>query len=647
MTTETKPDTNSDAKQTHSFQAETQQILQLMIHSLYSNKEIFIRELVSNASDACDKLRYEGLSNEALYEDDHELRVEVEFDAEAKTLTLRDNGIGMTQQEVIDNVGTIARSGTKKFLEALSGDQAKDRQLIGQFGVGFYSAFIVADKVALTTRRAGQPADTGVRWESEGKGDYTLEEVGETPRGTEIVLYLRDDETEFLNSWRLKSIINRYSDHIDLPIRMLTEPEPKGEDDSEVANSADDSDVTDVPEWETVNKAAAMWTRPKSELKDEDYNEFYKSVAHDFTDPLLWSHNRVEGKLEYTSLLYVPSKAPFDMFEPDAKHGVKLYVQRVFIMDDAEKMMPRYLRFVRGLIDSNDLPLNVSRELLQSNRVIDQIRSGSVKKVLGALEKLAKNDAEKYQEFWGQFGEVLKEGPVEDQANKDQIAKLLRFASTHAEGDAQTVSLADYIERMQPEQDKIYYLVADSYTAANASPHMEIFRKKGIEVLLLSDRVDEWLVSHLTEFDGKSLQSVAKGGLELTGEDKADDAEEETKDELLKAIEEALKNEVAAVKTSKRLVESPACLVVADHEMSRHMQQLMKQMGQDMPPSKPTLEINADHEMIARLKAKQGDEEFGDWCKLVFDQAVLAEGGTLSDPTGFVKRMNSLLLKAA
>lgn len=632
----------TQTKETHSFQAETQQILQLMIHSLYSNKEIFVRELVSNSSDACDKLRYEGLSNEGLYENDSELRVEVEFDAEAKTLTFRDNGIGMTRQEVIDNVGTIARSGTKKFLDALSGDQVKDRQLIGQFGVGFYSAFIVADKVALTTRRAGEPAESAVRWESEGKGDYTLEDVGEAPRGTEIVLYLRDDESEFLNGWRLKSIINRYSDHIDLPIRMLKEAEPKGEDAEEASD-----DVSDVPEWETINKAAALWTRPKSELSDDEYKEFYKGVAHDFTDPLLWSHNRVEGKLEYTSLLYVPSKAPFDMFEQDTKHGVKLYVQRVFIMDDAEKLMPRYLRFVRGVIDSNDLPLNVSRELLQSNRVIDQIRSGSVKKVLGTLEQLAKKDDDKYQEFWGQFGEVLKEGPVEDSTNKDQIAKLLRFASTHAEGDAQTASLAGYIERMQPEQDKIYYLVADSYTAANASPHLEIFRKKGIEVLLLSDRVDEWLVSHLTEFDGKALQSVAKGGLELTGEDKADEAEEETKDELLVAIEEALKGQVASVKASKRLVESPACLVVDDNEMSRHMQQLMKQMGQSMPDSKPTLEINTDHELIGRLKTKQGGDEFNDWCRLVFDQAVLAEGGALSDPTGFVKRMNSLLMKAA
>lgn len=619
----------------HEFQTEVNQLLQLMIHSLYSNKEIFLRELISNASDACDKLRFQALSNGDLYEDDGDLRVQVEADEAAGTVTVRDNGIGMNHDDVIKHIGTIAKSGTKEFFGNLTGDQAKDSNLIGQFGVGFYSAFIVADKVTLTTRKAGDDASKGVRWESEGKGEFTLDEVADAPRGTEIILHIKDEEKEFLDDWRLRTILSKYSDHIPLPIQMR--------------RSDDDGQVTE--EWEVVNQASALWQQSKSDISDDEYKEFYKHVAHDFEDPLAWSHNRVEGKLEYTSLLYIPKRAPFDLWDNRAKHGIKLYVQRVFIMDEAEHFLPNYLRFVKGLVDTNDLPLNVSREILQGNRVTEQMRSALVKRINGMLEKMAKNEPEKYQEFWNQFGRVMKEGPGEDFANREQIAGLCRFASTHNDDDTQNVSLVDYISRMKDGQEKIYFITADNYTAAKNSPHLEVFRKKGIEVLLLSDRVDEWLTGNLNEFDGKTLQSVAKGDLDLSAteseeEKKAQEETEKTSEELIKRMKDQLGERVADVKVSHRLVDSPACIVLGENEMALYMQQLMKQAGQNLPDTKPVLEVNVTHPLVKRIEASN-DEQFNEWTSVLFDQAVLAEGGQLDDPAGFVHRLNQLILNVA
>ena len=626
-------------KETLGFQAEVQQLLRLVAHSLYSHKEVFLRELISNASDACDKLRFEALTDGALYEDDPELRIRVSFDKDARTITIADNGIGMDRQEVIDNIGTIARSGTRQFMQKLSGDQAKDTSLIGQFGVGFYSSFIVADKVVLRTRRAGMGAEHGVLWESSGEGEYTLETIEKPTRGTEVILHLREEESELLNEWQLRSIITKYSDHITLPVIMPVQKPGEGED------------AAPTVVEERINQAAALWARPRQDIKDEEYREFYKHVGHDFEDPLAWTHNRVEGKLEYTSLLFIPARAPFDLWDREQRHGVKLYVQRVFIMDDAENLMPRYLRFVRGVIDSSDLPLNISREILQSSKVVDGIRAGSVKKVLGLLEDMASNDAEKYGKFWKEFGRVIKEGPAEDYANREQIAKLLRFASTQTDSAEQIVSLADYIGRMKDGQDKIYYIVGDSFVAARNSPHLEIFRKKGLEVLLLSDRVDEWLMSHLNEFEGKSFQSVAKGALDLdkiaSEEEKQEQkqAEDQYKD-LLGRVKDVLGDKVKEVRISSRLTDSPACLVVEDYALSAHLERLLRDAGQSVPMSKPYLELNPAHPLIGRLQGETDATRFGDWTHLLFEQAMLAEGGQLEDPAGFVKRLNALLLAA-
>ncbi len=625
----------SATKETLGFQAEVKQLLQLMIHSLYSNKDIFLRELISNASDAADKLRFEGLSDSALYENDPDLKIRIAFDREARTLTISDNGIGMNRQEVIDHIGTIAKSGTREFFSQLSGDQKKDAALIGQFGVGFYSAFIVADRVSLTTRRAGLTAEHGVRWESEGAGDYTLETVEKPGRGTEIVLHLREGEDEFLSDYKIKSVIRTYSDHITLPI-VMKKTEWK------------DGVETPTDEDETVNKASALWARAKKDVSDDEYQEFYKHVAHDFEPPLAWSHNRVEGKQEYISLLYVPSHAPFDLYDRERRHGIKLYVRRVFIMDDAEQLMPAYLRFVRGVIDSADLPLNVSREILQSSRDIDAIKNGSVKKVLGLLEDLAENQPEKYVEFWNAFGRVLKEGPGEDYANRERIAALLRFASTHTDSDAQVVSLKDYIGRMKEGQTAIYYITADSFAAAQHSPHLEIFRKKGIEVLLLSDRVDEWLTGNLAEFDAKPLKSVAKGGLDLGAlEDEAEKtAQKEAEDSmrpLVERIKTTLGERVKDVRVTHRLTDSPACLVTGEGDMSANLERLLKAAGQAAPTVKPTLEINPSHALVTRLNSESDEDRFKDWANLLFEQALLAEGGQLDDPASFVRRLNGLL----
>ncbi len=616
-------------KETLGFQAEVRQLLDLMIHSLYSNKEIFLRELISNASDAADKLRFEALSDDALYEGDPDLRIRVTYDKAARTVTISDNGIGMSRAEVVENIGTIAKSGTREFFARLSGDQQKDAKLIGQFGVGFYSAFIIADKVTLTTRRAGLGAEHGVRWESDGQGQYTLETVERTGRGTEVTLHLRDGEDEFLDGFRLRTIIRKYSDHITLPIVMMQE------------GGAED---------ETVNRASALWARAKSEIKPEEYDEFYKHVAHDFDAPLAHVHARVEGKQDYIALLYVPARAPFDLWDREHRHGIKLYVRRVFIMDDAEQLMPPYLRFVRGVIDSSDLPLNVSREILQHSRDIDQLRAGATRKLLDLLDELATNDPDKYTTFWREFGKVLKEGVIEDHANRERIAKLLRCASTHTGSAEQTVSLADYVGRMKPEQSKIYYITAETHAAAAASPHLEIFRKKGIEVLLLSDRIDEWLVTHLTEFDGKPLQSVAKGALDLDAF--ADEQEKEQQQkvaeeakELVARIQNALGERVQEVRVTHRLTDSPACLVAGEHELGAHLERLLKASGQNVPGSKPILEINPQHALIGRLKAETDVERFSAWAQVLFDQALLAEGGQLDDPAGFVARMNGLWLK--
>ena len=625
----------TSSKETLGFQAEVKQLLQLMIHSLYSNKDIFLRELISNASDAADKLRFEALTDSALYENDPELRIRIAFDRDARTVTITDNGIGMNREEVISHIGTIAKSGTREFFSQLSGDQKKDAALIGQFGVGFYSAFIVADRVTLTTRRAGLGTEHGVRWESEGAGDYTLETVTRPQRGTEIVLHLRDGEDEFLSDYKIKSVIRTYSDHITLPIVM---------------KKTEWKDGVEVPteEDETVNRASALWARAKKDVTEDEYREFYKHVAHDFENPLAWSHNRVEGKQDYISLLYVPARAPFDLYDRDRRHGIKLYVRRVFIMDDAEQLMPAYLRFVRGVIDSADLPLNVSREILQSSKDIDAIKSGSVKKVLGMLEDLAANQPEQYAEFWQQFGRVMKEGPGEDFANKERIAGLLRFASTHADTDSQTVSLKDYVGRMKEGQTAIYAIAADSFAAAKHSPHLEIFRKKGIEVLLLSDRVDEWLMSNLAEFDGKPIKSVAKGDLDLGAlEDEAEKTAQKEAEETMKPLVERIKTtlgeRVKDVRVTHRLTDSPACLVTGEGDMSANLERLLKAAGQAAPTVKPTLEINPAHTLVTRMNAESDEDRFADWAHLVFDQALLAEGGQLDDPASFVRRLNGLL----
>ncbi len=639
-------------KETLGFETEVKHLLHLMIHSLYSNKEIFLRELISNASDAADKLRFEALSNDGLYEGDSELKIRLEFDKEKRTITIIDNGIGMTRAEVQEHIGTIAKSGTKQFFEALTGEQAKDSELIGQFGVGFYSAFIVADKVTLTTRKAGADKSEGTRWESAGEGDYTIEAVEKAQRGTEIVLHLKEAEGEFLDGYRIRSIVRKFSDHISLPIVMDKEVMPTmDEEEAEEGEEAKEAKPVAQIEEETINSASALWTKSRQEISDEDYNQFYKHVGHDFQDPLTHVHSKVEGTNEYALLLYVPSRAPFDMWDRDAKHGVKLYIRKVFITDDAEQLMPRYLRFIRGVIDANSLPLNVSRELLQQSKQISAIKTGAVKKVLGMLENLAKNEPEKYATFWSQFGSVIKEGPIEDHANKARVAKLLRFASTHADTDKQDVALEDYVSRMKEGQENIYYVTADSFSAAKNSPHLEIFRKKGIEVILLSDRIDEWLVSNLDEFEGKHLQSVAKGDLDLGGLDAEEDkaAQEEVNKDfeaVLKQIKDVLADKVSEVRLSHRLTESPACLVADVYGMSLNMERIMKDAGQSMGMGmgrKPVFEINPTHPLVVRMKAEQDDTRFADLTHILFDQAILSEGGQLDDPAAFVHKLNGLL----
>ncbi len=616
--------------ETRGFQSEVKQILHLMIHSLYSNKEIFLRELISNASDAADKLRFKALENANLYAGDAELGVRISTDKEAGTLTIADNGIGMTRDEVIENLGTIAKSGTKAFLESIGSDQAKDSQLIGQFGVGFYSAFIVADKVTVKTRAATANADQAVMWESAGEGEYTISDTEKETRGTEITLHLKEDEKEFLDDWRLRSIISKYSDHISLPVEVQTTDEESKE-----------------VKWEKVNKAQALWTRSKSEVSDDEYKEFYKHISHDFADPLSWSHNRVEGKQEYTSLLYIPSKAPWDMWNRDNKHGLKLYVQRVFIMDDAEQFMPNYLRFVKGLIDSNDLPLNVSREILQDNKVTQNLRNACTKRVLQMLDKLAKDDKEQYQQFWSEFGLVLKEGSGEDYANREAIMKLLRFTTTQSDSDAQTVSLEDYLSRMQEGQEKIYYITADSYGAAKNSPHLELFRKKGIEVLLLSDRIDEWMMSNLTEFNGKQFQSISKSdeSIEKLADQNSDEQKQVEKElePFIERVKKVLGDKVKEVKLTHRLTDTPAIVTTAADEMSTQMAKLFAAAGQKAPEIKYTFEINPDHQLVKRVADTQDDIAFGDWVELLLDQALLAEKGSLSDPSKFIQTMNKLL----
>jgi len=626
------------AKETLGFQTEVKQLLQLMIHSLYSNREIFLRELISNASDACDKLRFEAVTNSALFESDSDLKIRIAVDKAAGTITITDNGIGMSRDEVIANIGTIAKSGTKEFFSKLTGDQQKDAHLIGQFGVGFYSAFIVADKVSLTTRRAGAAASEAIRWESVGDGEFTLEPVEQIARGTEVILHLKDDAKEFLDDWQIKSIIRKYSDHIQMPIVMKK---------SEWNQEKSENVLTD--EDETVNRASALWTRAKNDITDEQYEEFYKHVSHDWEKPLGWTHARVEGKQEYTELLYIPAKAPFDMWDRERKHGIKLYVRRVFIMDDAEQLLPRYLRFVKGVVDSNDLPLNVSREILQQSKDVDAIKNGCVKKVLGLLDDLAENEKEKYATFWSGFGRVFKEGIGEDFANKDRIAKLSRFASTHNADDAQNVSFADYVSRMKAGQEKIYYVTGESYIAAKNSPHLEIFKKKGIEVLLLTESVDEWWLGQFEEFDGKKLVSVAKGDLDLgsLADESEKQAQAHTAEELKPLIEKikaSLGELVKDVRVTHRLTDSPACLVVDENELSGNLERMLKAAGQKVNASKPILEINPAHPLLEKLKAGVAEAEFNDWSHLLFEQSLLAEGGQLEDPAGFVKRLNSLML---
>ena len=624
----------SQNQETRGFQSEVKQLLQLMIHSLYSNKEIFLRELISNASDAADKLRFKALSNPALYEGDGDLRVRVSFDADKGTITISDNGIGMTREQVIDHLGTIAKSGTKEFLTALGQDQAKNSQLIGQFGVGFYSAFIVADKVTVKTRAAGEATDKGVLWESAGEGEYSVADIEKKSHGTDVILHLREDEKEFLNEWRLREIIGKYSDHIGLPVEMLTK-------------EYDDEGKECGEKWEKINKSDALWTRSKNDVSDEEYKEFYKHLSHDFADPVSWAHNKVEGNQAYTSLLYVPAKAPWDLFNREHKHGLKLYVQRVFIMDDAEQFMPNYLRFMRGLIDSNDLPLNVSREILQDNKITAALRKALTKRSLQMLEKLAKDDAEKYLQFWKEFGLVLKEGPAEDFANKETVAKLLRFASTHNDSSEQTVSLEDYISRMKEGQKAIYYITADSYVAAKNSPHLELFNKKGIEVLLLSDRIDEWMLSYLTEFDGKQLQSITKADLDLG--DLADKESETQKqqDEAFGSFIERVKNllgeRVKTVRLTHNLTDTPAVVSTDNDQMTTQMAKLFAAAGQPVPEVKYTFELNPEHHLVKKVADIADETEFADWVELLLEQAMLAERGSLENPAAFIKRINKLL----
>jgi molecular chaperone HtpG len=624
-------------KETRGFETEAKQLLQLMIHSLYSNKEIFLRELVSNASDAADKLRFEALNNGDLYEDDPDLKIRIEFDKDAKTVSISDNGIGMSRDEVIENLGTIAKSGTAAFMSQLSGDQQKDSQLIGQFGVGFYSAFIVADKVEVFTRRAGLAQDQAVRWESSGEAEYSVETIERAERGTKIVLHLKKDQEEFADGWRLRSVIKKYSDHISLPVVMLKE------------HHGEDADKKE-PEDEVVNTAKALWTRARNEVSEDEYKEFYKHISHDFADPVKWSHNKVEGKLDYTSLLFLPAKAPFDLYQRDAARGLKLYVQRTFIMDEAEQFLPLYLRFVKGVVDSNDLSLNVSREILQKDPNVDAMKSALTKRVLDMLEKLAKNDQAAYSAFWKEFGEVLKEGPAEDFSNKEKIAGLFRFASTESDSSEQTVALADYVARMKDGQDKIYYIVAENHATAKSSPHLEIFRKKGIEVLLLSDRIDEWTMGYLTEFDGKSLQDVSKGSLDLGDLDSEEDKKEQEKVEekykdFVKRFKDVIVDDVDDVRVTHRLTDSPACLVIGADDMGEQMRRIMEQAGQALPETKPTLEINPEHPLIEKMDQESDEDRFADFASIIFDQASLAEGKQIKDPAAYVGRLNKLLLE--
>ncbi|WP_043315461.1 molecular chaperone HtpG [Microbulbifer sp. HZ11] len=629
-------------KESHGFQTEAKQLLHLMIHSLYSNKEIFLRELVSNASDAADKLRFEALSNSELLAEDPDLRIRIEFDKDAGTLTISDNGIGMSRDEVIENLGTIARSGTANFMQNLTGDQKKDAHLIGQFGVGFYSAFIVADKVDVFTRRAGADASQGVHWECSGEAEYSVENVEWPHRGTRVVLHLKDEAKEFADDWRLRSIIKKYSDHIAIPVEMLKQEVPSGDDEESKEDKA--------PEFEAVNAAQALWTRPRSEVKSEEYKEFYKHISHDFDDPLTWSHNRVEGKLDYTSLLYIPARAPFDLYQRDAARGLKLYVQRTFIMDDAEQFLPLYLRFVKGVLDSNDLPLNVSREILQKDQNTDAIKSALTKRVLDMLDKLAKKDADQYQKFWDLFGSVMKEGPAEDFSNKEKIAKLLRFSTTHTDDAKQDQSLEDYVGRMKDGQKNIYYVCADNFATAKSSPYLEVFRKKGIEVLLLTDQVDEWFVGHMQEFDGKPFQDVAKGALDLGEAENEDDKAEREKAEkeagaLVERIKEVLKERVEDVRATTRLVDSPACLVASDNDMGLQMRRILEQAGQSLPEAKPVFEVNPSHPLVQRLDQEQDEDRFADLTNILMDQANLAAGNQLADPADYVRRLNTLLLE--
>ncbi|MBS3803017.1 MAG: molecular chaperone HtpG [Oleiphilaceae bacterium] len=625
-------------KETLGFQTEVKQLLHLMIHSLYSNKEIFLRELVSNASDAEDKLRFAALKDDSLFENDPDLQIQLDYDEENHTVTLTDNGIGMNRDEVVENLGTIARSGTAEFLGQLTGDEKKDSKLIGQFGVGFYSAFIVSDRVEVYTRKAGTPKEEGVHWESAAEGEFSIEPVTLESKGTQVILHLKADEKEFANGYRLRNLVKKYSDHISFPVVMKVEDQEKEEEGKEAE-----------VKYETVNDATALWTLPRTEIKDEEYKEFYKHVAHDFEDPLTWSHNKVEGKLEYTSLLYIPARAPFDLYQRDAARGLKLYVQRVFIMDDAEQFLPLYLRFTKGVIDSNDLSLNVSREILQNDRTVENIRTALTKRVLDTLGKLAKNDADKYQTFWNEFGTVMKEGPAEDTTNREKIAKLLRFATTRLDERDQTVSLDDYLERMKEGQNKIYYITSDSFTAAKSSPHLEVFRKKGVEVLILSDRVDEWMMAYLSEYDGKQFQDVARGELDLgdveTEEDKKqqEEATEAHKD-LLGQVKKALGDRVQDVRATNRLTESPACLVVAEQDMGMQMRKIMEAAGQKVPESKPIFEINVEHPLVQRLENEKNDDRFNELSAVLFDQATLASGEQLDDPGSYVSRLNRLLL---
>ena len=647
-------------QETLGFQTEVKQLLDLMVHSLYSNREIFLRELISNASDAEDKLRFEALQDDGLYEKDSDLKIRVEFNKELKTITVLDNGAGMSRDEVIENLGTIAKSGTKQFFESLTGDQTKDSQLIGQFGVGFYSCFIAAKKVEVITRRAGESRAKGVRWISEGENDYSIETVDRAKRGTKVVLHLREDADEFLNGYRLREIITKYSDHISFPIIMDKEDikddiSDKDKDDVKdgVVDKDKDKDKDKIESGEdTVNSATALWTRNKKEIKNEEYNEFYKHIGHDFEDPLAHTHNKVEGKLEYTSLLYIPSRAPFDLWDREQRHGVKLYVRRIFIMDDAQQLLPPWLRFIRGVIDSDDLPLNISREILQQNKVVDSIRSGCTKKIIGLLKSMAKNDEEKYQKFWKIFGKVLKEGVVDSTDYKDDLSHLFRFSSTHEDTEDQKVSLKDYVERMPESQKSIYYVIADSYMTAKSSPHLEIFRKKDIEVLLLSEPIDEWVTTHLSEFDSKKLQSVNKGELDLgdiqdEDEKKKDKESNKAHDELVKRIKDILDEKVKEVRVTSRLTTSPACLVSDDNDMGRHLEQILKASGQNIPGSKPILEINPDHPIIKKIDGEKDNDLFTDWSHILFDQALLSEGGQLADPVNFVNKLNSMIVSMA